>query len=92
MAGAGIGEVSAVATFLQIGFSLATTLTTYIADVKDAPDEIAGLASEIDSTLRHVGELDLLLLENEKRKVGMKTALSTRRSAGQTLRESYAKL
>ena len=68
MAAGGIGEASAIATFLQVGFSLATTLTTYIADAKDAPDDIAGLATEIDATLRQVQELETLLSENEKTK------------------------
>ena len=68
MAAAGIGEASAIATFLQVGFSLATTLTTYIADVKEAPDEISSLATEIDATLRQVQELDNLLSANEETK------------------------
>lgn len=68
MAAAGIGEASAIAAFIHIGFSLATTLTTYIADVKDAPDEISSLATEIDATLRQVQELDNLLKDNDKTK------------------------
>ena len=62
---AGIGEASAIATFVPIGFSLATSLTTYIGDVKDAPDEIASLAVEIDATLRLVEELEVLLTSNK---------------------------
>lgn len=67
MAG-GVGEASAVVTFLQVGFSLAITLTEYIDTAKEAPTEIASLAGEIESTLGHVAELDILLQENEKTK------------------------
>jgi len=62
---AGIGEASAIATFLQIGFSLAKTLSTYIADFKDTPKEISELAEEINLTLGHVEELNALLDRNQ---------------------------
>lgn len=68
MAAGGIGEASALVTFLQVGFSLATSLTTYIGDVQEAPDEISALATEIDATLRQVEELDSLLELNKQTK------------------------
>ena len=66
---AAVGEASAIATFLQLGFSLAKVLTTYIDDVKDTPEEIASLAREIDSTLRHLEELNALIDYNKAARI-----------------------
>lgn len=62
---AGIGEASAIATFLQVGLSIATTLNTYIADVRDAPTEVCDLANEINSTLWQVEVLNSLIASND---------------------------
>jgi hypothetical protein len=51
---AAIGEASAVIGVVQIGFSLARTLNTYIGDYKDSRDSIIGLAAELDATIIQV--------------------------------------
>lgn len=65
---AGIGEASAIATFITIGFSLAKTLTAAIGDIQDAGDEVSALATEIDVVLRQVEDLDVLLKANRQTK------------------------
>lgn len=62
---AGIGEASAIATFLQVGFGLATTLNAYIENVRDAPDEVAELATEMNATLWQVEQLSSLIAQND---------------------------
>lgn len=62
---AGIGEVSAIATFLQVGLSIGKTLNNYIEGVKDAPTEVCDLASEINTTLWQAGELKSLIASND---------------------------
>ncbi|KAI6888594.1 hypothetical protein KC360_g822 [Hortaea werneckii] len=49
----------------QFGFSMATTLITYVGDFRDASDDITGLANEITATYRQVGELKSLLDKNK---------------------------
>ncbi|QIW94726.1 hypothetical protein AMS68_000244 [Peltaster fructicola] len=65
---AGVGEATAVWGALRIGFSIATVLTTYIADVREAKEDVRSLASELDSTLRHLEELDKLTDSNKQTK------------------------
>jgi hypothetical protein len=60
----GVSGVSAVVAIAQLGFSLATTLNTYVADVRNGRDDIANLANEIEATVIHVEELDKLIEEN----------------------------
>jgi len=62
----GISGASAVVALVQFGFSLATTLNSYLAGVRHGRDDIANLANEIDATVIHVQELNILIQENEK--------------------------
>lgn len=62
---AGIGEVSAVIGVVQVGFSLARTLNTYIGDYKDSRDSIISLAAELDATIIQVKELNSLVANNK---------------------------
>ncbi|KAI7228021.1 hypothetical protein KC330_g8116 [Hortaea werneckii] len=55
---------ASVVGLAQFGFSLATTLITYVGDFRDASDDITGLANEITATYRQVGELKSLLDKN----------------------------
>lgn len=58
---AAIGEASAIIGVVQVGFSLARTLNTYIGDYKDSRDSIIGLAAELDATIIQVKELGSLV-------------------------------
>lgn len=60
----GVSGVSAVVAIAQVGFSLAQTLNTYVADVRNGRGDIANLANEIDATATHIEELDKLIQEN----------------------------
>lgn len=60
----GVGEALTVLSVLQSGYSVANTLTTYISDVKGAREDVQSLAAELDSTLRHLEELDKLATQN----------------------------
>jgi len=51
---------------LQLGFSLATTLNSYLANVRHGRDDIANLANEIDATVIHVQELGKLIDVNDE--------------------------
>jgi hypothetical protein len=62
---AGIGEASAVIGVVQVGFSLARSLNTYIGDYKDSRDSIIGLAVQLETTILHVRELNTLVRSNE---------------------------
>lgn len=62
---AGIGEASAVIGVVQVGFSLARTLSTYIGDYKDSRDSIISLAVQLETTILHVRELNTLVRSNE---------------------------
>lgn len=68
MALAGIGEASSVLAVVQLGFSIATTIFTFFSDVKDANDNIQSLASELDTTSRHLQALSTLIEDNAKTK------------------------
>ena len=57
---AGIGEASAIIGTIQVGFSLAKTLNSYVGAYKDATDDIVGLATQIDATLIQVEQLNKL--------------------------------
>lgn len=56
---------SAAITFVQLGLSIATTLNTYIADVRHGRDDVANLANEIEATVSHAQDLDKLIQENK---------------------------
>ncbi|KAI9034861.1 uncharacterized protein KD926_005183 [Aspergillus affinis] len=56
---------SAALAFVQLGLSIATTLNTYIADVRHGRGDIADLANEIEATVLHAQELDKLIKEDE---------------------------
>lgn len=61
---AGIGEASAIIAVISLGFTLSTTLTTYVADVRDGQDEIASLANDLKGTAILMQELARLLTED----------------------------
>jgi hypothetical protein len=69
---AAIGEASAVIGVVQIGFSLARTLNTYIGDYKDSRDSIIGLAAELDATIIQVKELNALVVSSKAASDGSK--------------------
>ncbi|KAK1148131.1 hypothetical protein N8T08_010770 [Aspergillus melleus] len=56
---------SAAIAFVQLGLSIATTLNTYIADVRHGRADVANLANEIEATVLHAQELDKLIQEDE---------------------------
>ncbi|KAI9729216.1 MAG: hypothetical protein M1834_007008 [Cirrosporium novae-zelandiae] len=60
-----IGEASAVLGVLQLGFSLATALSSYISDFRDAREDISALSSEIQATLYQLNDLNALIEKNE---------------------------
>jgi hypothetical protein len=62
---AAVGEASAIIGVVQVGFSLARTLTTYIGDYKDSRDSIIGLAAELDATIIQVKELNSLVISSK---------------------------
>lgn len=66
---AGIGEASAIIGTVQIGFSLARTLNTYIGDYKDSRDSIIGLAAELEATIIQVNELRSLVENSQSSNV-----------------------
>lgn len=68
----GIGEASAVIGVVQVGFSLARTLNTYIGDYKDSRDSIISLAAELDATIIQVKELNSLVASNKSASDGSK--------------------
>jgi hypothetical protein len=68
----GIGEASAVIGVVQVGFSLARTLNTYIGDYKDSRDSIISLASELDATIIQVKELNSLVRNSKTASEGSK--------------------
>jgi hypothetical protein len=69
---AGIGEASAIIGVVQVGFSLARTLNTYIGDYKDSRDSIIGLAAELDATIIQVKELNTLVISSKAASDGSK--------------------
>jgi hypothetical protein len=68
----GIGEASAVIGVVQVGFSLARTLNTYIGDYRDSRDSIVSLASELDATIIQVKELNSLVASSNAASDGSK--------------------
>lgn len=60
-----VGGASAVLAVLQVGFSLARTLSTYIGDYKDARESIISLAGELDTTITQINELNALVENTE---------------------------
>src|ERR1700712_4740926 len=69
---AGIGEASAIIGVVQVGFSLARTLNTYIGDFKDSRESIIGLAAELDATIIQVKELNSLVISSKAASDGSK--------------------
>jgi hypothetical protein len=69
---AGIGEASAIIGVVQVGFSLARTLNTYIGDFKDSRESIIGLAAELDATIIQVKELSSLVVTSKAASEGSK--------------------
>ena len=68
----GIGEASAIIGVVQVGFSLARTLNTYIGDYRDSRDSIVSLASELDATIIQVKELNALVASSNAASDGSK--------------------
>lgn len=68
----GIGEASAVIGVVQVGFSLARTLNSYIGDYRDSRDSIVSLASELDATIIQVKELNSLVRNSKTASEGSK--------------------
>lgn len=68
----GIGEASAVIGVVQVGFSLARTLNSYIGDYRDSRDSIVSLASELDATIIQVKELNALVRNSKTASEGSK--------------------
>lgn len=62
---AGLGEASAIIGVVQVGFSLARTLNTYVGDYKDSRDSIINLAVQLETTILHVRELNTLIRSRE---------------------------
>jgi hypothetical protein len=60
----GVSSASAVVAIVQVSFSLAQTLNTYVTDVRNGRGDIANFANEIDATATHIEELDKLIQEN----------------------------
>ena len=65
---AGVGEASAIVGVIQIGFSLAKTLNTYLSDVSEAGDDISSLVSDIEATFGQLRDLGKLIERNETTK------------------------
>jgi hypothetical protein len=62
----GVSGASAIFTITQVGLSLATTLNTYVADVRNGRDDITNLANEIGATVIHIQELNNLIEGNSR--------------------------
>jgi hypothetical protein len=65
---AGIGEASAIIGIVQVGFSLAAALNTYVSEIREAREDILELASDIDSTFLQLQDLGKLIEQNESTK------------------------
>ena len=61
----GISEASAIVGVIQVGFSFATALNTYISDVSDAGDDISSLVSDIEATFGQLRDLGKLIEKSE---------------------------
>jgi hypothetical protein len=61
---AGIGEATAIAATIQLGFSLAKTLVAVVGDYKSAREDIGNVATEVGATLNHAAELDAVVKNN----------------------------
>jgi hypothetical protein len=64
-----IGEASAIISVIELGFSLASVLNTYVSSVSAAPGDVASLSSEIEATVSHLRGLETLIKKNEENKV-----------------------
>lgn len=62
----GIGEVSAILGVVELGFSLASALNTYVGDVSAAREDVASLCSEIEATVSHLKGLESLMVKNDE--------------------------
>ncbi|KAK5717169.1 hypothetical protein LTR15_009058 [Elasticomyces elasticus] len=56
-----VGAVASIIGIITFGFSLATQITTYIGDFEDASEDITNLAGEVNSTFRHIEQLQALV-------------------------------
>jgi hypothetical protein len=63
-----LGGVSAVIAVVDLGFSLAAALNTYVTQVSTASDDVSNLSSEIEATLAHLRGLGNLVKKNEETK------------------------
>jgi hypothetical protein len=54
--------------FVQLGYSLATALSTWLGRGNRARETLSGLGSDIEGLLRHVEELEKLLKANDETK------------------------
>ena len=77
----GIGEASAIISVVELGFSLATALNTYVCSVSAAPDDVSSLSSEIEATLSHLRGLESLITKNEETKAWDKDGLDLARGS-----------
>jgi hypothetical protein len=60
-----IAGVSAVTAVVQFGFSIATAIHTYVGDYKDAPEDIASLALDIDAVTDEVEAISSLVSHDQ---------------------------
>lgn len=88
----GVSEAAAVLGVVQLGFSLATTLNTYIADIRDGPEDIANLANQIEATVIHIEELNRLILENKNTRGWNENGVKLAKSCCSDLERSLFKL
>ena len=89
---AGIGEASAVLTIVQLGFSFATALNTYMADLSDAGDDIASLVSDIEATFGQLRDLGKLIEKNEDTKIWSEDGLRNAKKCVTDCEKIIAKL
>ncbi|KAK4892418.1 hypothetical protein LTR27_009074 [Elasticomyces elasticus] len=72
----GLDEAAAILTFVEVGFSVAKALKTYIENYRDAPSDVKQLARDLESAMGYVKELEAMLAENAKKTVLAPGALS----------------
>ena len=89
---AGIGEASAIVGLVQVGFSLATALNTYVSDVSDAGDDISSLISDIEATFGQLRDLGKLIEKNEKTKAWSEDGLRNAKKCVTDCEKSITKL
>lgn len=86
-----VGEVSAILSIVEIGFSLAKAIRTTVQDYQDARSDIVSLADDIETTLALVSDLNTLILNNNTTRVfnknGLRIAKTCLRVAEQIVKE-----